>query len=151
MMSAIFLIPLMIIFGFLSFVAALVPNFGRLYFATFASWWWPWRDDSAATLIAAALDLDESADQWRRHGYECRGLSSTALLANIERGFDGELKLCVDGRRVPLNAWDDFKLGFALERWSGRANRNAHRKASLKTAASIKEKFGRNKSERTGA
>jgi hypothetical protein len=138
--------------AFFSMGAALIPAVGRIWFAAFCSWWWPFREDTAATLLALALDADEDADQWRRHGYEQRRLSSTALSAEIETGFDGDVKLSVHGMAVPLTAWDDFKLGMAIFRWHGRRDDKDREIADRRASATIKDVFQRRrKSERTGA
>jgi hypothetical protein len=142
------LVPLLVLV--LALTGAMFPFVGMVVFTFAFSWWWPFRAESAATLAAASLDIDQEARMWHRHGYESRSLSNGALATTISTDWIDGISLTVDGTSVPLTVWDAFKLFWAATWWDVRNDRLIRKKANLKAAAKAREWLAR-QSKRTGA
>jgi hypothetical protein len=103
----------------------------RWLFAIGYSWWWPFRQDDVASLLALDLDTDESCSQWNYNRIGWQTLTSQ----------DGKFQIVCDGMKegryritirdykvsggvhdVRATVWGDQKLYRAIGRWKRRRN-----------------------------
>lgn len=124
---------------FCAIYAGLEDHWPHWHFGLFASWWWPFRAESAATLAAIAIDADPDAWTSKGGNYGSPDIVSESLKAHVsEHWLNHYMTLSVDGKNVPLTAWDEYRLFKASRAWAKR-RRLVERKAATVAAA---ETFG---------
>lgn len=133
------LMPLLFVLLPVTFLCFLYPIVGRLVFSIAAAWWWPFRKESAATLIAAAIDLDTDTTQWRVTGYRDDTLANNAMRAEVKDHWHEGLSLTINGERIPLTPWDTFKLTWATIRWDFRETKKLRKAGAQAAARAVKE------------
>lgn len=81
------------------------------HFKAFIAWWWPLRKASAATMLADTI-IGELHKDWRKSGY--KDWVNDKLRATVTT-FCSEVKATVNGKSVPLNQWDKFRIFEAIK------------------------------------
>ncbi len=105
------------------------------YFTIFMSWWWPWRGDSAATIIADNMTGSTHAD-WSESGY--KAIRNLKISATVE-DFCDSLKAEIGGTKIPLREWDRYVLTKAMRRWrAGAVGQKAHDTTRMAAEAIIR-------------
>ncbi|WP_293921070.1 hypothetical protein [Sphingobium sp. UBA5915] len=88
-------------------------NWPTWHFRLFASWWWPFRKASAGTMLADTIIGDLYRD-WSKQDRD--RLYNAKLRATVSDWLD-TITAAVDGKSIPLNQWDRYRIAEALRKW----------------------------------
>lgn len=113
-------------------------NWPLLHFRIFASWWWPFRQTTAATMLADTM-IGEVSKDWSKSGYKT--YKNSKLRATVEE-FCGDVKVHVNDIKVPLSVWDRHVICQAMGLFEKGKRRGAGRASTQAVAEAIVKAYG---------